>query len=102
MAEIGAWKNFDDLEDSLTLMELMELYDISNTRQTRLMKTIAAAMGAEFDDEEEENSAPSKPKPSFTEDGQYIPGAINSVEDAQMVNGLIAGAGGLFGYEKHY
>lgn len=48
--ECGAWSNFFDLEDSLTLEELIELYDSSLERQQRLMKTVAAAMGADVSD----------------------------------------------------
>lgn len=57
-AECGAWKNFIDLEDSLSLDELMELYEASFKRQERLMKTIGAAMGATFEDDEEESFRP--------------------------------------------
>ena len=50
MCEVGAWKNFYDLEDSLTIEELMELYDSSVDRQMRLVRTIGSALGAEFED----------------------------------------------------
>lgn len=49
-AECGSWKNFIDLEDSLSLDELLALYEISIERQNRLMRTVAAAMGAEIDE----------------------------------------------------
>lgn len=48
-AECGSWKNFIELEESLTLEELFELYDITMKRQNRLSMTIAAAFGAEVD-----------------------------------------------------
>lgn len=38
------------MEDSLTLEELIELYDISHERQNRLLKTVAAAFGAEVEE----------------------------------------------------
>lgn len=57
-AECGAWKNFIDLEDSLSLDELLELYEAALKRQERLMRTIGAAMGATFDDDEEEPFRP--------------------------------------------
>jgi hypothetical protein len=38
------------MEDSLTLEELIELYDSALERQQRLMKTVAAAMGADVSD----------------------------------------------------
>ena len=35
----------------MTLEELMELYGVSMERQSRLMKTVAAAMGADISDD---------------------------------------------------
>jgi hypothetical protein len=55
--ECGAWLNFVQLEDSLTLDELLELYSGSLKRQSRLMKTMAAAMGAEVPDDDEEEAS---------------------------------------------
>lgn len=55
-SECGAWKNFHDLEDSLCLDELMQLYETSIERQNRIIKTLAGAMGATF--EEEPSSVP--------------------------------------------
>jgi hypothetical protein len=52
MCESGAWKNFDEMEDTLTLDELFILYETASERQQRLMKTVAAAMGANVSDEE--------------------------------------------------
>ena len=49
-AECGAWKNFIDLEDSLSLDELIELYDMSIERQNRLAKIVASALGADVSD----------------------------------------------------
>jgi hypothetical protein len=40
-----------DLEDCLTMEELMELYASAVERQNRLMKTVAAAMGADMSDD---------------------------------------------------
>lgn len=50
-SECGAWKNFHDLEDSLSLDELMELFEASIERQNRIIKTLASAMGATFEEE---------------------------------------------------
>lgn len=47
MCEMGAWKNFEELEDTLTLDELFLLYEQASERQQRLMKTVAAALGAD-------------------------------------------------------
>ena len=63
MCEVGAWKNFYDLEDSLTLEELMELYDSAVERQMRLMRTIGSALGAEFDDSSSSDDEYSLPNP---------------------------------------
>lgn len=54
LSECGAWKNFDDLEESLSLGELMELYKSSVERQQRLIKVLGSAMGMEFSDSTEE------------------------------------------------
>lgn len=45
--ECGSWKNFDDLERSLSLDELIVLYEAAIERQQRLLASIAASMGAE-------------------------------------------------------
>lgn len=52
MCEVGAWKNYEILEEELTLDELFELYEGTTERQIRMMKTMAAAMGASVDDDE--------------------------------------------------
>jgi hypothetical protein len=93
MAEVGAWKNFDILEDYLTLEELIELFDIAQERQSRLIKTVAAAFGAEIDD------SPKEPRLSFTESGQVIPGTINSAEDAMLVNAAAQAGFNLISYD---
>ena len=53
-AECGAWINFHHLEESLSLDELMELYDATVQRENRMMRMLAAAVGAEIPDNEEE------------------------------------------------
>jgi hypothetical protein len=45
--EAGAWKNFHDLEDSLSLDELLELYEASIERFDRNVRVLAAAVGAD-------------------------------------------------------
>lgn len=45
--ECGSWKNFLELEDSLSLDELLELYEAAMERQERLLRITAAAMGAD-------------------------------------------------------
>lgn len=52
MSECGAWKSFLELEENLSLDELMQLYESAMKRQERLIKTIASALGAEFDDDD--------------------------------------------------
>lgn len=47
--ECGAWKNFYDLEISLSLDELIVLYEAAIERQQRLLSSVAAGMGAEID-----------------------------------------------------
>jgi len=81
MAECGAWVNFEALEDSLSLDELVQLHETSIERQERLIKTIAMALGAEFDDDDD-NIEPS---------GSYDPekgGNIGSVVAAQDAEAL--------------
>lgn len=100
MTEVGAWRSFDELEDWLTLTELMTLYDMTITKQNRFMKTIASAMGAEFEDEEDdEDGPPQKSSMNLTSDGQIIPGSVNTTAEADMVNAFLGGS--LLGYEQH-
>lgn len=58
-AECGAWRNFSDLEDSLSLEELFCLYEGTMNRQTRLMRSAAAAWGGSGEDQ--------APEPSYSE-----------------------------------
>ena len=97
MAEVGAWRNFDELEEFLTLVELVELDNVAHERQNRLMKTIAAAMGADVGDDED--YADSTPNSSLSEDGRYIPGAIQSAQDAMLLNSHFDG--NMLGIEVH-
>lgn len=50
--ECGAWKNFLDLEESLSLDELIVLYEATVERNSRAMKMMAAASGAEVSDDQ--------------------------------------------------
>jgi len=50
--ECGAWKNFLDLEESLSLDELIVLYEATVERQSRALKSMAAAAGAEISDDQ--------------------------------------------------
>lgn len=47
-SDCGAWKNFHDLEDSLTLEELAELYDIAIEKQNRFVKALFGAQGIDL------------------------------------------------------
>ena len=83
MAECGAWVNFIELEDSLSLDELLQLHETTMDRQQHLMKTIAAALGADMSGGEEERS----PIPT----GSYDPktgGYLGAVEDENDVQAL--------------
>jgi hypothetical protein len=50
--ECGSWKNFLDLEESLSLDELIVLYEATVERQSRALKSMAAAAGAEISDDQ--------------------------------------------------
>lgn len=54
MCESGSWRNFEEMEDNLTLDELMILYERTSERQQRLIKAVAAAFGATESKDEEE------------------------------------------------
>jgi hypothetical protein len=54
---IGAWKDFDELESTLTLKELTAIYTSMVEEENRHMKMTAAALGADvsnWDDKKEE------------------------------------------------
>lgn len=48
--ECGAWKNFVELEEELTLEELAELYDATVEKQNRIIKVLGMAQGLEFEE----------------------------------------------------
>lgn len=73
MCECGAWKNYDELEDELTLDELFILYDMAITRIRRFMDTVAAALGAEVEGDE--------PHQAFDQ-GAFIPdGQVGDIKE---------------------
>lgn len=47
MAYVGAWKNYDELEECLTLDELLELYKGAVEEEARRTNNTAKAFGAE-------------------------------------------------------
>jgi hypothetical protein len=52
-SECGAWRNFHDLEESLSLEELMCLYEAAMIRQGRAIRAMASAWGGGGDAEPE-------------------------------------------------
>ena len=93
-AECGAWKNFWDLEDSLCLEELLDLYEATMDRQYRLMKVVAASMGADVSgmDDGPSQSTPSKSHRQDTPDWAPKRGSDQDVElpeDFAVQHGLI-------------
>ena len=53
---LGHWKNFDELESSLSVEELSAILDASREKEKRGNKFLAAINGVELD--EEENAEP--------------------------------------------
>ena len=47
-AECGSWKNFHDLEDSLSFDELLVLFDVTSERFKRQAEIMVGAMGGEM------------------------------------------------------
>jgi len=70
-----------ELEDCLSLDELMELYGSSMERQNRLMKVIAAAMGADVSDDREDQKVNKH---------LYDPAKGGQLEDASTGNDVAA------------
>jgi hypothetical protein len=50
LSSVGAWKNFDELEESLTLSELMEIDKAISMSEWRLNRVIAGTVGVELPD----------------------------------------------------
>lgn len=55
LCEVGAWKNYEELEENLTLDELFLTYEKVSDRQERLIKTIGSALGGSFEDTKTES-----------------------------------------------
>lgn len=51
---IGAWKSFDELEDSITLDELFDIYGATVDKENQDLKRSAAIQGIDIPDEEPE------------------------------------------------
>jgi len=54
---LGQWKNFDELESSLSLEELTALLEISRKKSYEDKKFLAAVNGVELEDEVEEEDS---------------------------------------------
>lgn len=52
---IGAWHNFDHLEESLTLEELYVLANTQGLREHRIIRKLGAIQGVDIPDIEEES-----------------------------------------------
>lgn len=85
--EAGAWKSIEELEDILTLEELSVLYKEAVDKEKRFVKIVAAALGAEFPDDEEESEAQmhSGSRTYNSETGGYVPSVITNNHDASML-----------------
>lgn len=81
--EAGAWKSIEELEDILILEELIYLYEQAVKKERRLMRVVAAAMGADIGDEDEEYSSTGRTFDSET--GGYVPSTIANSQDASMI-----------------
>lgn len=94
-AECGAWKNFIDLEESLSLDELIELYDMSVERQNRLAKVVASALGADVSDMPSKYDEKSS-QPNIVHEGAYDPkkgGRIPDAVEGEFIESLPIGLG---------
>mgnify|MGYP001477414406 CR=1 FL=1 len=69
MCECGAWKNYEVLEDELTLDELFILYEATTKRVRRFMDTVAAALGADVSHSDSGGSKVEYDQGAFIPDG---------------------------------
>lgn len=67
---LGVWKNFEELESSLTLNELLELYSSIKKQEMRQLKMHLKAQGANVEvfNDEESKSDDDKDKPKTAMD----------------------------------
>ena len=73
--QCAAWKNIEELEESLTLEEMFTLYNASKHQFSMTLKSQAAAMGAEvdWDDDWYDPAPPVKPLPLSGSDVRFLP-----------------------------
>ena len=84
--EAGAWGNIEELEGILVLEELIYFYEQSIKKERRFMKMIAAAMGADIGDEEEDSGGYQSTGRTYdSETGGYIPDTIHSSNDVSLL-----------------
>lgn len=86
---LGNWKNYDDLEEHLTLEELIETYSAIIDEQNRQQRNLARMMGAKISEPEEFGAR---------EPGKYSPDIVtNPIKHAK--SGDIFGINNGIGYE---
>jgi len=84
MAECGAWLNFGELEESLSLDELLQLHETTMERQQRLMKTVAAALGADVSGGGDEERVPVPTGSYNPEEGGFL-GDVEGENDVKAL-----------------
>ena len=63
MVEVGVWKNYQEIEDNLTLDELMLTLKALNKKNHEEFKRLAAVQGIEVDDIPDYSEESDKPLP---------------------------------------
>lgn len=63
---LGRWKNFDEMEEDLTVEELLEAYNAIFKKEHRFTRVMAAVMGADVGDDEEESGSQHRDITSLT------------------------------------
>jgi hypothetical protein len=63
---LGRWKNYDEMEEDLTVEELLAAYNAIFKKENRFTKVIAAMWGADIGDDEDEGSVQARDITSLT------------------------------------
>ena len=92
-SDCGAWKNFHDLEDSLTLEELSELYDIAVEKQNRLFKFMAMVNGLDVEEDSSVKSGKGKVPRSSAEAEAMAQSESKFITSAEDLSGFQYGLG---------
>ena len=85
---LGNWKNFDDLEDSLSYPELVAMVEAQREKEKRNMKFQAAMQGIDLDKDKQEDDPVERVKRNLRAKQEGLNPEVLKMKDAATAAGF--------------